>query len=416
MRRILPALVAFSLFAAMAVLYATGNRSISDPILRAIGVGPFDFPFLDTETVMSAVRCLKDGVDVFETNPCDPLRRVFDYSPLWLLLAKLPVTAAWTAPMGILIDLAFIASLLLLPVGRNAAATLVIVLGVLSPAAVFAVERGNNDLVLFALAAVAAALAVKPPALRIVGYAAALLAGLLKYYPMTLLALATRERPARFFAIAAGAAAVVALFLVTMGHDLMRALHLIPVGSWYGDMFGWSSFAGGFTRLMGWPEQSAIWLQSGLTAVAVATGVYLSVRPWFVAALDRLTDAERMSLLAGCLLILSCYFTAQNIGYRVTHLLLTLPALTALWQIRAGRLWTVALILAVALMWTQSWRYWLFAPGRPGTITGWAIREALWWPMTGILIAIATSLLTRSEMGRRARRMFAAPSVKERVP
>ena len=43
MRRLLPALVACSLFALMAALYATGHRSISDPILRAIGVGPHDF-------------------------------------------------------------------------------------------------------------------------------------------------------------------------------------------------------------------------------------------------------------------------------------------------------------------------------------------------------------------------------------
>ena len=44
-----------------------------------------------------------------------------------------------------------------------------------------------------------------------------------------------------------------------------------------------------------------------------------------------------MALLAGGLLMLSCFFTAQNIGYRAMHLVLTLPALTALVRMRAGR-------------------------------------------------------------------------------
>ena len=47
---------------------------------------------------------------------------------------------------------------------------------------------------------------------------------------MTLMVMATRERPARFFAIAAASLALVALFFATMGHELSRALKLIPVG------------------------------------------------------------------------------------------------------------------------------------------------------------------------------------------
>jgi len=400
LRRILPAAVVAVLFASIAGLYATDRRDVSDAILHSVGVLPFDFPFLDTDTFMSAVRCLKEGVDVLDANPCDPLRRVFDYSPLWLLLAKLPVTAAWTTPVGIVVDLMFIASLLLLPVGRTTAATGFIVLGVMGSSVLFALERGNNDLVLFALVAVAAALSCRTPALRVAGYAAALLAGLLKYYPMTVMALATRERPIRFFAIAAGSAAVVALFLVTMGDDLKRALHLIPVGSLYGDMFGWSSFAGGFARQMDWPDDAGTPIQVGLTLAAFGIGVVLGLRPSTGRALDRLTDPERMALLAGSLLIVSCFFTAQNIGYRAIHLALTLPALTALWQVRAGRLWTVTMGLVLALLWTQAWRYWIPLQARPGTITGWAIREALWWSTIPILIAIVTSLLVRSEMGR----------------
>jgi hypothetical protein len=397
-RRIIPAAVLALVFAGMAVLYATGQRPISDAMLRAVGVIPFDFPFLDTETVMSAVRCTKQGVDVIEGNPCDPLRRPLSYSPLWLVLAKLPVTPAWTVPAGIVVDLAFIASLLLLPAGRSATATGVIVLGLLSSAVLFALERGNNDLVLFTLASTAAFLTCRPPALRWVGYGAALLAGLLKYYPMTLMALATRERPARFAAVALAAAGVVAIFLLTMGDQVSRAIAIVPVGSWFGDMFGSSSLAGGLTQLMSWPEGAATAVRATLTAAAFGIGIVVGLRPATSAALDRLTELERMSLLAGSLLIVSCFFTAQNIGYRATHLVLTLPALTALWQLRAGRLWSLTLVAVIVLLWTQGWRQWFFPIARPGTIGAWVVRESVWWITIPILIAIVTSLLTRSEL------------------
>lgn len=402
-RRIVPATAAALVFAVMTALYATGRLVAYEETLRGFGVDPFRFPFVDVETVLSAVRCLKQGVDVLASNPCDPVRRTFDYSPLWLLLAKLPVTEAWTMPVGFFAVGSFIASLLLLPAGRTVLAATLIALGAVSSAVVFGAERGNNDLVLFVLAAIAAALGCRGPGLRLVGYAAALLAGLLKYYPMTLMLLATRERPGRFVAVAAGSLAVVLIFLATMGEDLQRALRLVPAGGYFGDMFGSSILAGGLVRQFGWSADSAFALRVGLSAGAFLVGGAIALRPSTRAALERLTDLERMTMLAGGLLILSCFFTAQNIGYRALHLVLTLPALTALARTAAGRLWAITAGTVLALLWAQGWRNWFFSQeqGRPVFINGWLLREALWWWTITMLIALVIGLLVRSEIGQR---------------
>jgi hypothetical protein len=50
-----------------------------------------------------------------------------------LLLGKLPVTQAWLVPAGLMLAASLIASLVLLPPGRTAAATTIVVLGALSP-------------------------------------------------------------------------------------------------------------------------------------------------------------------------------------------------------------------------------------------------------------------------------------------
>jgi hypothetical protein len=401
-------------FLVMAALYVAGPRRLYDAILILWGVDPFAYPFLDTDTVLSAVRCLRRGVDVFAINPCDPLGRVFDYSPLWLLLAKLPVTTAWIAPAGLVVDGAFLLSLLLLPAARDRRALTCLLLGLLSSAVAFAVERGNNDLVLFALAAVAAGLACRTPALRALGYAAALLAGLLKYYPMTLMLLVTRERPVRFLALAAASCAIVALFLATMGHDLVRALRLVPIGSWYGDMFGSSTLPGGLAEWFGWPAPTAFVLRILLSLGALAIGLRSGLSARMETLLARLSEGERSFLFAGSLLILGCFFTAQNIGYRVTHLVLVLPALTALWRTDRSPIWPLATGVAIALLWSQGWRAML---GRladtPATlIGGWLLREALWWSLVPILIALVAGLVAQSTMGRLIlpRRRSSAPA------
>lgn len=401
-RRALPCAVATLVFGLMTILYVTGERPLYDAILERWGIQPFDFAFLDTDTVMSAVRCLRQGVDVFVVNPCDVLGRVYDYSPLWLLLAKLPVTDAWTMPAGFVVDAAFLLSLWLLPVARGRAECGLLLLGLLSPGVVFAVERGNNDLVLFVLAVIAATLVCRTPRLRLVGYAAALLAGLLKYYPMLLMILAFRERPGRFWAVTAASVVVALLFLAVMGHDLMRALRLIPVGPWFSDMFGSSTAAGGLAALFGWPAFVRHGVQAAMTLTAVACGLWIGMAPRIAAALDRLTEAERMFLLAGSALILACFFTAQNIGYRVTHLVLVLPALTALWRLDRHFVWPLATGAAVALLWSQGWGYvpretWTSAAAGLGI---WLLRETLWWGLVTLLIALTVSLSARSTMGR----------------
>ena len=173
---------------------------------------------------MSALRCLRQGVDVLAANPCDPLEGAgVDYSPLWLVFAVFPMTEAWLAPVGLCVDIMFILSLLLLPAGRDRVATAIVLVGLPSTSVVYAVERGNNDLIIFALAASAAALAGASKLPRMVGYGLMYLAGLLKYYPMLLMLTAMRERPRAFFAVAGCSIVVLAVLLVIGGHDLARA-------------------------------------------------------------------------------------------------------------------------------------------------------------------------------------------------
>ncbi|MBS0641116.1 MAG: hypothetical protein JSS43_14665, partial [Proteobacteria bacterium] len=391
----------------MVTLYLLGWTSAYHYILTGWGVPAWPFPFLDTRAVLSAVQCQSAGVDVYVTNPCDPLGRPFNYSPLWLILLP-SATGSWLQPIGLAFSALFLSSLSLLPAGRTWRDVGLITSGVLATPVVFALERGNIDVVIFVLAAVAATLMERSLPLRLVGYGSALLAGLLKYYPVALMGLAIRESPRVFFSLTAVSVFILVAFIGLTAGDLFRALALIPTGPYISRMIGSVSVPGAVAEFY----DAAPWMRSMLHLTLIAVAATLGVR-WALTSgvrehVERLTCSERTFLLAGTLITLSFYFTAQNIGYRLIHLVLTLPALTALRRVApASRACSALVWLALAMLWSQAW--WeaakvLVTSGADPVVwaltlgPAWLLGEAVGWCLATLFIGLLAALCLRSTM------------------
>lgn len=393
------------MFAVFATLYLSGRHGAYAQGLMSWGMRPYDWPFLDTDTVLSAVRCLRQGVDAYVANPCDPLERAFDYSPLWMVLTIFPVTTAWTPWIGLIVVALFLFGLCLLPPGRTRDTSALIVLGTLSTPVVLGVERGNNDLVIFCLAAGMASFLARDSSRRLPGYGLGLLAGLLKYYPLLAMASALRERPGRFGALAVGSLVVTALFVAVTWHDLTRALAIIPTGSPYYEMFGAVNLGFGISALFGLPGWFTPLVRIVLTLGAVASGVALGLRRDSTEALAKLDARESAFLLVGALMVLGCFLSAQNIFYRCLNLLLVLPSLTAFRLIDAPRRLKSAAWMALGLLWHELYFRWIQVlasrvesgwkvPVELGL--GWLPRELAWWWLVTVLVSCVTGLLRES--------------------
>ncbi len=399
-----PAVAVVVVFVVMAVVYLVGEKTIYDAILRFWGVKPYKFPFLDTETIFSALRCKRAGIDIFVNNPCDPKGRLFDYSPLWLVLAVLPVTKAWTNVAGLIFDSLFLASLFFIPAGRTVRDAGLIALAMISTPVAFALERGNCDLVIFALAVLAAALLSRNDRLRFYGYGFATLAGLLKYYPLTLTSLATRERTKPFL-VTVAAVVVVVGGLAYIGRDELRqALALIPVGTPFRDMFGAINLPLGFAKLFtndGVPHWQVRMAEFTLAAVVLVAAALRGMAPERGEELSNLTETERTFLFVGSILLLSCFFAAQNIGYRAINLILVVPGLIALGARSAdGGVYRMATSIVLILLWSEAIRRWVsyFAHSTVVPAYLWFLRECFWWITVFVLAQIATALFLQSEM------------------
>jgi hypothetical protein len=400
-----------ALLGAFALLYAEAPGPYF-AILRAWGLDPFRFPFLDTHAVLAAIECTGRGFDPYLYDPCDVLTRAHVYSPLFLEAATLPVTVAWTTATGIALSLMFIVAVASLPAPRDRVGRTIMGLALVSTMTGYAIERGNNDLLIFVLVTIVGHLASRGTAARTVGYGAILFAILLKYYPAILLLLTLRERARRFMTVTAIVVVAVALFAIHYRRALAEGSALVPFGSHFTDFFGAVNLPFGLTELLK-PVAS-----SGPAAAAI-----ISILSWLVlilligssilrglelareAPLASLAPAEGMFLVMGAALIAGTFFAGQNIDYRGIFLLLALPGLTAL-----GPRYRGAAIMILFLMWGEMFREALshiaFADPTLASILQtvrvvfWFVRELIWWRVVAVLLGIVFAHVASSEIGR----------------
>ncbi len=409
----LPPLLPLLGFLLLAVLWVRGDEATYRAILSAAGMQQAYPPFLDMRAITSAVECAARGVDVMRENPCDELGRPHVYGALWLRLAALGVDRTAAVTLAIALDLAFLAGLFVLPRARRWPEAVVLALAFASPAVVFALERANNDLLVWLIALAAAWLLMRGPLCRALAYGLAALGTLLKFYPVLLLALLCRERLWR--ALAIGVPLVLALALAVAA-DTSAPLRRFRYVSYLTDAFGAQNIAQSLLA----DHAGAPWQKAAILGITAALGVYavsLSVRMTrrfgLLTQVRALSEAEAWPALAGAVLLVGCFFAGPSIVYRGIHLLLVLPAILALWRDAPD---TPSRLLFAGAAWVSVWCLWSEAAlnhllalthGRErlaeaeivilGALTG--LRELAWWWLISVLITLAGCIGLASPAG-----------------
>lgn len=148
------------------------------------GLRDYGVRFLDLFAILASNDALARGLDVHAMNPLDYLQRGHVYSHWWLHLGKLGLTRADNGWLGLAVVVAFGGVVLatLRPRSPGEAAWY-LALGC-SPPVLLAVNRANNDLIVFlVLAAVVPCLGRPETVARLGAVLAVAVAAALKYYP-----------------------------------------------------------------------------------------------------------------------------------------------------------------------------------------------------------------------------------------
>jgi Glycosyltransferase family 87 len=347
--------------------------------------------FFDTRNLTAALECRRLGFDPLLESPCDPWGRPLNYPRVWLALRWLGLNQSHTTALGLLFVAIFLGSVFLL-VGRiSLGKGVVVALAVCSPSVMFAVERANMDIVVFALMVVAVlAWRTRTRWGEAASPLVVLLGATAKIYPVFGLPayLFARRRGGAIVAIAC--AAMFAVYaMVTLG-DIQAIARVAPQGDYHS--FGARILpASIYHRFV--PER---W-QGGLLikqAVAIVPLVVAAPFVWLwgrrrLAEPDPNADsATRVAFYLGSLIFLGTFAVGNNFDYRLVFLLLTLPQLFDWVTDEAGdpRRWLASLTVAAVLT-----LLWVGALSEPLMLTD----ELVTWTTVVLLAALLAASVPR---------------------
>jgi hypothetical protein len=420
---------ALAVFLGMSCLYSFGDGELYEQILRYYGVVPFQPPFVDISFLLANWECARQGVDVILSNPCDVLHRVYTYSPLWLAASNIPLSVSDTKTVGWTLDLLFILSLSLMPPPRRRLELVLVLTATLSTTVVFVLERANIDILLFMLVLATGIFAECRLVIRLMGYFAAVLSALLKYYPITVLIILFRERLSIFVSVVLIVAGTLAAFWAEYGVEIVRGLPNIPNGRYDTDLFAAKNLPfmiGMLAEHIAQPSPNAalvgVITKAGLYATLVGACVAICRRLLRLAelhaSLTALPGLDRTLLVIGSAVITGCFFAGQSIGYRGVFLLLVIPGLLGISRTSVRKLWVLGLgtgVVVVLLMWGECFRlalYGLLDTGISDALAGemkilfWLFRELCWWWTVAFMLAVLADFLRDSPIIRSVSSIF----------
>jgi len=380
--------------------------------------------FFDARNVAAAAECRRLGYDPLVDNPCDPWERTIFYPRPWLALRWIGLDQSHTLLLGAaVVALAVLALLALLP-RITVREGLVVAAAACSPAVMFAVERANMDLVIFAGLALAAVVWRRGSATaQYVAVGLVLLMAMAKLYPVVALLAFLPARRRGVAAAAGGALAVFAGYAVITREDIATISAVAIQGQYnsYGARILLGRLYHGVVGDTWSGSRTVAQALVLLAVVVVGLALWLAlrrrrrVRPGPAPRPPMDETAELMAFRMGALVYLGTFVAGNSFDYRLVCLLLVLPGLLR-WPTGAGAegapTFPRATLGVVLLM------LWIGAVSEQ--LRAWD--ELVSWALAGLLavllvrsVPIPTVLRPRPP-GARLRHESRAPDLPERTP
>jgi hypothetical protein len=383
-----------------------------------LGVGTAGIEFADLRNVTAAWDCTRKGMAVLPTNPCDPFGRPANYPRLWLLPDHLGLGQGDTLWLGFVVACIFFAAAVVVLPGRAGWGTTVIyAVALCSGATMLGVERGNVDLLLFALVALAVLVSRRGLRGLIAADVLIWLAAALKLFPIFAIGFLARRRTRAAVVSIAVVIASFALYALAIRHQLQEIRAAFPQGDKVS--FGvrrvsdWLSAGIDGTRatrtsLIGWDV---------LLLVVMTGGAWLTARrlkPTAPALPGASAERDLDLFWAGACVYVGSYAVARNFDYRLVFCLLTVPQLCR-WGKAGSKLAWVAIAALLGAMWLDGWYSWFIwswlnqfaswtavGPNAQPLPLAAIMQLVLWFAFASWLLATAPPLMRRES--RRSRR------------
>jgi hypothetical protein len=322
-----------------------------------LGVGPLRYRFGDLRNLTSAWDCVRMHMAVLPSNPCDPDHRPANYPGILLIPSHLGLGADETNLLGWCVFAVYlIAAVAIIPGRARLGTTVLYGFALCSPAAMLGVERGNVDLVLFALVVPAVLVAQRGEAGRAVSAGLVLFAGILKLFPILAVGFLARQGSRRALVRVGAVLVAFAAYAFAIHNQLRQINAALPRQDKY---------SYGLRRVSEWlsagleghgAKSASLPSWDILLAIAIGVGSLFVVRRLRAkGGVLRAGASERdLDLFwAGSCVYVGSYLLTRNFDYRLVFLLLTVPQL-ARWASAGSKLAYLTIVALLGTTWLDA--------------------------------------------------------------
>ncbi|HEX7331336.1 MAG TPA: hypothetical protein VF290_07545 [Pyrinomonadaceae bacterium] len=331
------AVVLFAMLACFFLLLFTTFAPQHYKLWRHLGVPSMSPSFADTRTLTVALESDLKRADIWAPNARDPWERAFNYPRVWLLLKTFGINQSHTNIIGLGLAVIFFVCLWRLARGLSLRQGLYFALLVFSPVTMFAVERGNIDLLMFGLLTAAIVLFQRKDQNGTVGAAVSImLASILKLFPFLGVSLFLSLPKKKALLTIGACSALFGLYLLLTAGDLRLISQATPRPTFlgYGSDVLLAFILGG---------QALRLVSSTVLLAALFAVIWLRIsKRGEVLDVGTETSFELNCFRVGAALYLGTFLLGNNWDYRLIFLLFTVPQLLSWYRtnklVRAGAL------------------------------------------------------------------------------
>ncbi len=288
------------------------------------GITVVSVPFLDLRVITGGAESWAQGYDPMYWNPGDTLGRLLNYPRVWQLTFRLGIDQTDTMAIGIGIIILFVVGLLIFTGEYDNLTALLIFLLVCSPAIMFAIERGNVDLLIFFLVSVSLALEHSCPLLAL---SVTFVVSVLKLYPVFGVAQYFRL-PKRVFWNYIGGLGIAFLVYCMLTFNDVRQVAIATARDW--------SWSYGINVIPIYLERmyQNTWMENNLLVALITIGamgfvVTIIIGLAHFSANSQDSEFHLDAFRAGAAIYIGTFILGNNYDYRLIFLILTLPQIVS---------------------------------------------------------------------------------------
>ena len=382
--------IAFIAFYIVGLILATDLLGY-DKGMRLFDIPPMLPAFADLHVIVGGYETALAGINPYITNPYDPWQRLLNYPRIWMYLGDLGLTHQNIFFAGVIIGLLFIITIFKILGRITPAQGIYCALVICSSSTVLAVERGNNDLIIFMLMALAVYLTSSAQSGKnVLTGAVVITASILKLYPIFSLPMLLDSGKPRFIKLALAVMVVFIIYLIANLVDLSFILQNTPHGGnrSFGSAILPSKLLLTFNQQLFIENRQhfiyAARLIGSISLLLVLAGVLFSWRHSFKNSRQvTTTDQFKLNLFrTGVSIYIGTFALGYNFDYRLIFLILTVPQLLDWYAsslaVKRHAFVTLGLILAL-MQWNFFSTEWNMRIITLNELTSWVLLGYLWY-------------------------------------